>query len=387
MKLTLRDLFWFILLMAAVAAWWTERERKVDRIAAREAAWPHLAWRSRPAPSVTLRHVRLNTLAYLSDDALVASFNAIVADNDPTRYGDFDVYLWEMQRRKITEPLDRIHRTYMQRKPTLWTHSENLALLTALRRAQGKSDPLRIVISLAKAEDRPLLDRTELSVALTNVDSEGAVLLFDVGGDYRGGRREKWRVRLIDEWGRQVPDSNFMPLLGGGFGGMQPLEAGKSHKYPIKFDIRRYVSATPSGRYYLQAFFHSREYIARERDLTGLVVAQSDPIPVTVINRANLKSEWFPARVRPIVAILAAAALWAAISCWLGPARRGFPGRETVRLSIWQIMRLLLSRDIAWATLIVGIAFFYWQDLTSLDARLAHLKPDADADWSIRLGH
>jgi hypothetical protein len=67
-----------------------------------------------------------------------------------------------------------------------------------------------------------------VKAVVTNVDAGKQDVHFTRGGDYRGGRRERWRAVLTDERGRVVRDSNFMSLIGGGIASLGSFPSAKS---------------------------------------------------------------------------------------------------------------------------------------------------------------
>src|SRR6185312_6629896 len=62
--------------------------------------------------------------------------------------------------------------------------ARRLAVLTALRRVQGKSDPLTILVEGKSHLECRLGYLPPIAANLTNLDPEKAVVQFEKGGDY-----------------------------------------------------------------------------------------------------------------------------------------------------------------------------------------------------------
>jgi hypothetical protein len=258
--------------------------------------------------------------------------------------------------------LQKHYDALMARDETVVGFPYNLELLTALRRAEGKPDPLQIEISLADPTKVNLpAGAPAVQAKITNVDAGQQPVHFTRGGDYRGGRRERWRAVLTDQHGRAVRDSNYQSFIGGGIASIGPFAFGEVDENRHAFDLRRYVAPPRSGNYRLQLFYHNELNLADEPDLTGLIVTKSEPLDVMISVPA--RNRGLAPGVQSLLAILVAAGLLAAITAIANK-----------RLSI---------RDIVWTCLIVAVAIGVWQGGRYWDNRIAMLSPDADSSWSI----
>ncbi len=161
----------------------------------------------------------------------------------------------------------------MQLTPTLET-------LCALRRVQGKGDPLRIEIAgPAKVQSVfPMLPKFD--VALVNADSENETIQFTRGGDYRSGRQARWRVEARDAAGKVFPERPQLGGMGGGLVNEGELAPGARWKTSLRMES--YVPALPPGRYSIRVLYHDSVCIADEADIDGLIVFSCDPITLTV---------------------------------------------------------------------------------------------------------
>jgi hypothetical protein len=370
MKLTLRDLLWLLLLVAGLTAWALQHQQNAERYRRTRVHNPFVR-RDRfvsPSPAAIQRRIALQRLGGFDDAALEAHFAAIMRGL-AWRHADYEPCLVELSQRGMAGQLDRYYRKVMSRERDgiKWSFPdpENLELLAALRRAQRRPDPLRCLVTVANRDDFGIKSPAPIIEAkMMNVDTGGEPVYFQHGGDYRGGRMDRWRVLLIDQRGRAVGDSNHLALMGGGVSSFGPLQHVKTD-HGSRFDLRRYVAPPRPGKYQLQLLYHNSYRIADEPDLSGLIVMKSQPIAVTVENPAYEKQWVFGRELVPMLAIAAAG---------VGLA---FAGRvRGKRLS---------RRDLVWAVLICGVAFSFWLDHCRQLQQIADLQPDAEAKWSIRL--
>lgn len=159
----------------------------------------------------------------------------------------------------------------------------NQAIMFALRRVEGRPDPLKVFIGA----DGPLvahpLKWPRLNVTIRNVDGERQNIGFKFGGDTRGGRQDRWRVRVFDDEGRVLPVRPRFGRIAGGTYNEGVLASGD--EWSTTLDLHSFLEALPVGNYRLQVLYHNCERIADMtdvRELAGLIVATSDSVPLTV---------------------------------------------------------------------------------------------------------
>ena len=158
----------------------------------------------------------------------------------------------------------------------------NLELLTALRRVDGRPDPLQISLELPlqKITATPL-SLPDFRVAIQNVDVERQDVGFTFGGDYRGGRQARWHLVVTDANGRPVPPRVQHGLrVGGGQFRRGVLRHGES--WETVLDMRRFISTPQPGTYSLQVLYHDNRARADMEDISGLIVSKSARIPFIV---------------------------------------------------------------------------------------------------------
>lgn len=387
MRISLRDLFWLALLVASATLWWKEHREKAQEIRqtlARDWTVNPIADR-RPDHSELKRLAEVKKVARLTNDQLDAHCASLLAAKTTIAY---EPCLAEMSRRGMHEELQKHHHGPQAQRANAdfidrWS-SSNLELLTALRRAQGHRDPLRIDVSLSDHwpyGEKPAIPT--VSATVTNVDVGGQTCSFLQGGDDRGGRRERWRLQLVDEHGRQVADSNFWPINGGGiFSGIE-LPFGETGQRPTVFDIRRYVAPPRSGRYQLQVLYHNSVSIAHSPSLAGLIVSKSDPVWVVVSNPEEPATKPKLPIPLPTIAMCIAVGLILATSMFrraTHPLPTDVAERTQCR-SAWR----LAPRDTIWAVVLIAIACGYGYDSLRQSRYLETFKPHESAKWTISL--
>lgn len=280
LRLTLRDLFCLILACALAMAWMMDRHHLGDQIAdakalklLRERKQRYLA--TKKVDAKLLSHVRAK-----SDAALSAHLGDLIAKEHVDDI-EYDVHLAEMAKRRMA---DKLHRHYQALMSTAKIHShpvhipQNLALLTALRRAQGKPDPLLISAEwerpiLASSTSLPILD-----VTIKNVDVEQEWVMYEHRNFVTP--LDQFQIRLVDENGRAATavDCTRFPHDGRSSSGF--LDYGKSKSY--KLELRDYVQCATPGKYRLYIYYHNLERIADCADFEELIVCRSPPIDFVV---------------------------------------------------------------------------------------------------------
>lgn len=218
-------------------------------------------------------------LATLDDAALARRYAAC-------QLGGYDAprvehCLLEMVRRAtphwiafLEQELERIRAdAASQRSPD----PRELTYLTALRRAEGKPDPLQVVVAGAVFATRlpatPVLD-----LALTNADVDGASFPLARGGSYRSGRFARCTLDATDAAGRRLATLPAPGSMGGGMFSRGTLSPGAS--IPIRLDLGDYVRFPGPGEYTVRVLYHDDEDIADARSVDGRILAHSAPFMV-----------------------------------------------------------------------------------------------------------
>jgi len=271
-QLHLRDLFYLVLLVAVACGWWNDHVRLTALIEeAAELNWLR-AHHQEHRPSKRVSSEMLGRIRALDDESLAEKF-AFEYGQDSER---FEAYLTELARRRLVEPLQTTYQIFQ-----VDGDADDVEPLIALRRAQGKPDPIEISIEWP---DQPVVAAArslpELTVTVKNVDVERASFRCTRGGDDRSGRHDKWQLTLTDEQNRQVSWVEYVSLMGGGLAGVGPLAYGESYSFGL--DMRDYLETPEPGKYQLQAFYRHSDNLVEYADMTGLIVSASAPVPFEV---------------------------------------------------------------------------------------------------------
>lgn len=153
----------------------------------------------------------------------------------------------------------------------------NLEILTALRRLEGKPDPVEVEAAILKPEEATF---PELPTAAVTLRCREPVVLT-LSGDYRSGRWERWRFEARDEAGQERPVILFFGdgILGGMYsrGLMKPGETWQTHLL-----MSSYLEPLEPGGYSLRILYSDVDAIASAADLRGRILCRSDPIPLLI---------------------------------------------------------------------------------------------------------
>jgi tetratricopeptide (TPR) repeat protein len=155
----------------------------------------------------------------------------------------------------------------------------NLEVLTALRRLQKLSDPVKIEVRGPARIEAIFPHIPDLDVALVNRDEKRVPVGYQAGGDYRTGRLERWRLQVRDAKGIDVPVVSYLSEFGGGLTGYAILKPDQ--KWEAALRVRSYVYLLP-GDYTLEVQYHDLDSIAGLDWIGGRIVCKSDEIRLHV---------------------------------------------------------------------------------------------------------
>jgi tetratricopeptide (TPR) repeat protein len=165
---------------------------------------------------------------------------------------------------------------------------QNLEVLTALRRVQGKPDPVPVEVAGPEHLISVYPDIPDLAVALRNRDGGGDPIAIVLGGDYRSGRPARWCVQVHDSRGRLLPGVPRLDSIGGGILLETALEPGKADEAVL--GGRKFVEIPGPGEYTFRILHHDSVCLA---DLGGT------PDEVTTGDRITCRSKTLRLTVRP----------------------------------------------------------------------------------------
>jgi hypothetical protein len=169
----------------------------------------------------------------------------------------------------------------------------DLEVLTALRRAERKPDPLELAVEW---EGTPVFEFPELPVfalRIVNRDEDGEAFGLTIGGDYRSGRLARWAVELEGAEGERVGRRVDWPWgVGGGLFTRGVLAPGRSLGWeplrfadeqdeprPLRLPMREYATPVGPGAYVARVLYHDQRDLTYVTDLRRLVLSRSAPLP------------------------------------------------------------------------------------------------------------
>ncbi|MEZ5978289.1 MAG: hypothetical protein R3F34_08730 [Planctomycetota bacterium] len=153
-------------------------------------------------------------------------------------------------------------------------------LLTALRRAERRADPLTLELATTEPLVVTFPGRTQLHGVLRNTDPDGLVIEMVEGGDQRSGRAEKLRVEAFLEDGTKVPAREWQADLGGGLAVYRAVAPGDA--VDVSCVVEDYVVFPGPGVYEVRVAAHVRDPIAHVSSLEGRVVLEAEPVVVVL---------------------------------------------------------------------------------------------------------
>jgi Leucine-rich repeat (LRR) protein len=171
-------------------------------------------------------------------------------------------------------------------EPEIDRLSNNLELLTALRRVQLQPDPLSIAVALPrdlKADTRKL---PSFSVSLKSVDVERLAVWVQLVPHFHGTRREaQWRFEVRDRQGALLPirPNTDMFRSGGGFKSDGWLHFGEI--LTTTLPMGNFIDIPKAGEYTVTIVYHAKLPIAdftSSRELDDLITFRSEPFTLIV---------------------------------------------------------------------------------------------------------
>jgi hypothetical protein len=164
-----------------------------------------------------------------------------------------------------------------------WSLSNDLALLTTIRRIEGKAPPLRIDVETDGPIQSAVRKPAAIPVKIVNQDPEREAVWFTFGGNYRSGRLSRWRIHVWDSNGKRLPVIGPRFGMGGGVYSEGELQFGETDKRVL--NLASFVRIRQPGKYTAQLFYHDSVPISNikdHKDLNDLVLVSSDPFDLEV---------------------------------------------------------------------------------------------------------
>lgn len=236
-----------------------------------------------PGSSKHLSRLDGNDLIQRYEESLLLSgFNGVVVSR-------VEACLLEMARRGterwrefLATELERGRAEEASRVYTLRSQLE-VQYLTALRRAQGKRDPLEVIFDPRTKPEAVFPEMPPLICALKNVDDDReSVTLSTRFGTYSTGRSPRCRLEVVS------PDGRLLPILpdpdnirDGGLSFSKPLLPGQT--IPFTVMPSKYVKCPSPGTYEVRVLCHHEDDIVDRGTAAGRVVSYSQSITMRLL--------------------------------------------------------------------------------------------------------
>ena len=152
-------------------------------------------------------------------------------------------------------------------------------MLTALRRIQGRPDPLEVTVESAEQVEVTWPDIPRFKVTLRNREADGPRFAIGPENNYRGGFLRAFRFDVVRADGSRVP----VRQRWGDFGGVETLTSLKpGEEWHSVLDMRDYISALDCGVYTVRAQYGEDAMFSNARDLRGRICYSSEPFSLSV---------------------------------------------------------------------------------------------------------
>lgn len=236
-------------------------------------------------------------LRRMDDIALEAAYNAIVS-LQPSRWGarerEYEACLTEIARRSGDRWIAFLRSQLDQRRAldpehgNLGLRPNELVLLTALRRAERKPDPLEIGLDIPPLVTATFPCLPIVKVRLKNVDPSESFAMTIGGGPDGSGRFERCRIDALDSLGASVAPWPSTPWQGSHLFGHSMIKPGEAFGLGIEpelpdfrpettLDLNQFIVLPRPGEYSMRVQYHDQEDLAGKTGLAGMIFVISQP--------------------------------------------------------------------------------------------------------------
>lgn len=164
-----------------------------------------------------------------------------------------------------------------------WRGPGDVELLTALRRLQGKTDPLALVLQDTSLLDATFPDSPTADLLLQNVDSAGESIAVTNGGSYRSGRFARCSVEAYGPDGKRLAPREWHAAMGGGMSSERKMAPGESMDFALP--LGDYVEFARTGEFRVRIHYHDNDDIDSATNLGGRILSSSPEFRVHVLPR------------------------------------------------------------------------------------------------------
>ena len=267
----------------------------------------------------------------VSDDALEKLIVDSLAPTEWQQRKEREATLFEVLQRGGDDWIPRIERIWdraqeLRASEGFRDESLELHVLTTLRRLQGRPDPFTVEATFVTEGPYVFPRLPVVGVRLLYTTGETETFLTRIGGDYRGGRLDRWDLMLTGEDGTPHPGvDGWSSIMGGGISSTARAEKGfvwglespsQNERYrlqrakkpvpeikhlPVPLPMVKYQRPRQLGKFTVRAAYHATEAIAGLDGHGRLIVHTSEPLAFEWKPRIIKLSEAEETRVRAVV--------------------------------------------------------------------------------------
>jgi hypothetical protein len=155
---------------------------------------------------------------------------------------------------------------------------EDLELLTAMRRIQGKPDPLAVQLVGSPELECTFPQVPTVRVRLRNVDVDGELFQFTFGprifgSDFPADVQTRFAVEVLDPSGQRVTPLPVEPVQGSIQYERAPLEQGMSLE--LELPLAPYLQWPGAGEFQMRVLYHDRAEIAEGTGCDGWIASST----------------------------------------------------------------------------------------------------------------
>ncbi|MFK7820842.1 MAG: hypothetical protein AB8G99_19165, partial [Planctomycetaceae bacterium] len=168
-----------------------------------------------------------------------------------------------------------------------------IELLTALRRLQGKPDPVHVVVTGLSRGSYPLQwpEMPTAHVSVRNIDTLQEPVRSQLGGNNRSGRAERFKIQVRNTRTGEVTQETLPPpsMFSGGRLGGTTLEFGEG--WHTSLPLADFVPQLQPGDYAVRVLYHDHQCIADHDSTEDLICCQSREYELIIEERTVRQTE------------------------------------------------------------------------------------------------
>lgn len=192
-----------------------------------------------------------------------------------------------LPRGELTPPEQKLSGALTMAEQSFREAVPRIELLTALRRLQGKPDPVQVIVTglAAPAYTIQWPDMPTAHVSVRNIDTLQEPVRSQFGGNDRSGRAERFKIQVRNiQTGKVILKTLPPPSpTRGGIVGRTTLEFGEG--WHTSLPMADFVPQLQPGKYAVRVLYHDWECISDRTTTEDLICCQSREYELTIAPR------------------------------------------------------------------------------------------------------